>query len=743
MEEMFKGRDLEKELEIKFNEILGKIKKISPYQLLHNAINLYKQNQLLFQNIEEITEDSVVDMKFNYEFLQLLYTTIKEEELKIEDYNDATFFEIIKLVDDIHVLLQKIMLKETLSKDDKISPEEREYIYDDFNRLIITGKRYDVFEDIHHKDILSPLKDFFQEQYNFEIDEVYEGIHKIKYQFVFGLDKVTKEMGDLIDVQSERVLSEEEMIKAAEKTYQIFGLELYNVNKICNWPEKFIDIFSLKLGDNSDILSDISFNNIIGLYSQINRKPIIKLQENYYCLNPQRLCDNIDRIIMKDLFKKASSKKQKIIKLISDNCEELTANMFKKIMPNALIDLKNYYKIDTGYAENDLLIEYDNNLIVVEIKSGSFTPDVAYNNIDSHIDSLKNLLEKSDTQSYNFVETLKNNGRLTIYEDNRQNSKIKRTLKYADYNKIYRITVTLEAFNEIESRAEKINILNLNKDIIVICLDDLRVYSDYFENNLSEFFHYLNQRVKATRNKKLYLNDELDHLGLYIDYNDYILTLNNEVKKEKNVGTIIFEEPRKYIDEYYNSKFFYGLNVTKPKQNFPKHINDIINFCNNNYIANSTILTNSILSLSRESKENEINKNIELLINSNIVQNRYKIFYAGTDIFFFFICLKKDDKIDIKQFELKIYSNIYLSKKDKSYGVFIYYDKTLQISNILINIYDLSSVDNLDEIIAYSEEVKKSRVELQTKKIKIGRNDPCPCGSGKKFKYCCLNNNSN
>lgn len=22
---------------------------------------------------------------------------------------------------------------------------------------------------------------------------------------------------------------------------------------------------------------------------------------------------------------------------------------------------------------------------------------------------------------------------------------------------------------------------------------------------------------------------------------------------------------------------------------------------------------------------------------------------------------------------------------------------------------------------------------------KIGRNDPCPCGSGKKYKYCCLN----
>jgi uncharacterized protein YecA (UPF0149 family) len=26
----------------------------------------------------------------------------------------------------------------------------------------------------------------------------------------------------------------------------------------------------------------------------------------------------------------------------------------------------------------------------------------------------------------------------------------------------------------------------------------------------------------------------------------------------------------------------------------------------------------------------------------------------------------------------------------------------------------------------------------QLKRMKIGRNDPCPCGSGKKFKRCCL-----
>jgi preprotein translocase subunit SecA len=32
------------------------------------------------------------------------------------------------------------------------------------------------------------------------------------------------------------------------------------------------------------------------------------------------------------------------------------------------------------------------------------------------------------------------------------------------------------------------------------------------------------------------------------------------------------------------------------------------------------------------------------------------------------------------------------------------------------------------------------RREPVTKKEKVGRNDPCPCGSGKKYKKCCGRN---
>jgi len=60
--------------------------------------------------------------------------------------------------------------------------------------------------------------------------------------------------------------------------------------------------------------------------------------------------------------------------------------------------------------------------------------------------------------------------------------------------------------------------LNLKSRAISISMDDLMVYCDYFESPWF-FMHYLKQREAATQIETLALYDELDHLGLYINYN--------------------------------------------------------------------------------------------------------------------------------------------------------------------------------------------------------------------------------
>jgi uncharacterized protein YecA (UPF0149 family) len=41
-------------------------------------------------------------------------------------------------------------------------------------------------------------------------------------------------------------------------------------------------------------------------------------------------------------------------------------------------------------------------------------------------------------------------------------------------------------------------------------------------------------------------------------------------------------------------------------------------------------------------------------------------------------------------------------------------------------------------VVSYGAPPKEAARPEAQKKIKVGRNDPCPCGSGQKYKKCCL-----
>lgn len=46
---------------------------------------------------------------------------------------------------------------------------------------------------------------------------------------------------------------------------------------------------------------------------------------------------------------------------------------------------------------------------------------------------------------------------------------------------------------------------------------------------------------------------------------------------------------------------------------------------------------------------------------------------------------------------------------------------------------------SLDETeLQFYKQMNMNPTTKQLKSMKVGRNDPCPCGSGKKFKKCCL-----
>jgi len=68
----------------------------------------------------------------------------------------------------------------------------------------------------------------------------------------------------------------------------------------------------------------------------------------------------------------------------------------------------------------------------------------------------------------------------------------------------------------------------------------------------------------------------------------------------------------------------------------------------------------------------------------------------------------------------------------------LYYNMVEAKANWLYELEQWNNILDEDKRKAIFKTQKKSGTIVKAKKI--GRNDPCPCGSGKKYKYCCGKN---
>lgn len=72
-------------------------------------------------------------------------------------------------------------------------------------------------------------------------------------------------------------------------------------------------------------------------------------------------------------------------------------------------------------------------------------------------------------------------------------------------------------------------------------------------------------------------------------------------------------------------------------------------------------------------------------------------------------------------------------------------DKDVNMDAKTGDIYDEETVEQQKKRILQAMNIPPTLLQLARKPIdpqavgRVGRNDPCPCGSGKKFKRCCQN----
>lgn len=605
------NEELQIDFKNKIVEIINYIKNFSMYDVL---AHFYCEYKISFGNEEEKDERWLKSLKIMY--LQILFSCCNKsaDSEKLEECN---IDKIDEYLEEIHNLT--IQYGIVFNKENGLSDEENEYLSHSYSFKDWSGKRYDIFEIQHHKDLLGCLEKEFETTYGFTLDDLYSGILNLKNNFYFKFENSINSIRKLIRTKKIKIdntgvhtiakFNEKEQQQLDEYFEDVHSLELANLKKCTKWRNDFLDKFLIEKEYYNNFVENISIENWNELINRIKYKPFTKIENEYYILLQQKFYDNFDKIVIQGMCEMLTSKEQQELReRYTSNVEKVVADYFSKILNSKEIYTNNYYDYEKKIIENDILILYDNNIFIIEIKSGSFTPELAINDLDSHKKSLQDLIKKANEQQDNLEKCLIEKKKVLIYDsNNKRNRNRKAEIEINEDTRIFKIIITAEAFNDIEARIDKVKLISLSKNTLVLCLDDLRVYSDYFKQHPCYFIQYLLQRKKAIGNKNVDLYDELYHLGMWIEYNFYNERINQQVDnliKEENIEqglglvAICGEDWMEELDEYYNNLWFKKNKIAKPFRNIPIEIKKVIDYCEkNNSIKNHTYLTTFLLNL--------------------------------------------------------------------------------------------------------------------------------------------------
>ncbi|PJI55427.1 hypothetical protein CTI14_04960 [Methylobacterium radiotolerans] len=100
------------------------------------------------------------------------------------------------------------------------------------------------------------------------------------------------------------------------------------------------------------------------------------------------------------------------------------------------------------------------------------------------------------------------------------------------------------------------------------------MYGDIFVGPL-DFLHFVEQRMRAALSDKLQLDDELDHLGLYLDHNNYTMHADD---LSNTAARLSFNGYRSAIDAYFSAKLTGADEPTLPTQKVPPRLRELIDF---------------------------------------------------------------------------------------------------------------------------------------------------------------------
>jgi hypothetical protein len=581
-------------------KLAKEITKYEPFDLLHRSFWMNLYNNISGLN-KDVSEHDRYNSSQTLEFIQNYLASLEPVPGKRSRLDEKGWNKIEKLVSDFNLhmapffILNSKNLQESSEKYDIKNDELR--TLDLMHWWNIRGNSFQVHHVSSVKELLLPQKNVFESVFDYRIEDFLDDLGIIDHSLTFGFGDAMNEsislfikttefargLSESVDNPSEdqmEVAIEQSGVKdeAKDALDRAFGLAICDIGKITNMPSSIMDALSWEIGEDKEFWSEGMYAGWPLRVTPLRKRPFIKLDNRYYCFDLLNLFDNIYRKIENIIFEKKPESRERWNEVRKITSEKLSLGYLTSMLPYSKMFSPIYYDKLGARKETDGIIIYDDVLIIVEVKSGALDTGSPLLDYENHQKKLIELIEDPATQAKRFREFLVANKEIEIFDGNHKNSLVLSILRAESFRKIYQCTVSVENLTHLTARARKLVSLGVQVHTSAnwsVSLDDLRVYAEIFDSSL-QFLHFLEQRELAENSKLVELNDELDHLGLYLKKNNYS-RFADELMIDKNPGYIIWDTFTDEIDDYYN-KLLAEKDVVhaKPNQEMPQKFREII-----------------------------------------------------------------------------------------------------------------------------------------------------------------------
>jgi len=760
--EKFKGRikderpKFKKAIDRKIDEVLSLIRQFEPLELLASASikNLFADPEEHYKEVTHERNECYV------EYAQSLVLSQKRKE----KLPSATK----EVIDRFNGLLTKIFndvlwyfgTEDIEGKWNKIEEELRFTL---IQRYLF--ERGDSFLE-HHldmvRDIFKSHDLFLKKHYGFNSGQVISAIQEIREQLQNNLRQQT----EIIYLQNElNELFEEFVNKEGQDSFssnddcynRFFALPnvqekkkkideiKYNIDRNPfeispnkNIPLDLLKLLSSSFGDNSPFATLKQYpywpiNDTIIYY-----RPLIENNGKYYCFSPQVLFRNTVNILEGWIQDKDNSYYQSTYqKKRAEYLENKALEYLKKILPGAKVFENLFYSItENGVKkrpETDGLILYDENLFIIEAKAGKYSTSAKRGSLERMKQEVTKLIDSAYKQALRTKRYI-NDTPEPVFEY--KDGSIAVILKDKEkYKNIYLFNITLQNLAHLSTRLNSLRSLNLVEGKEwpwSVFINDLRVISELIEFP-SEFLHFLQRRIKVNDYPQFYTTDELDFLMVYfregLYFEDGIL---------KTLDRYIPSAYTENLDRYYDYVDGRVSSGKKPRLRISEEYKNLITELESTGKDRFTKVTTTLLNCDRKVQKailDNLNKVLNISKRDNHDGN-FTMFFNEPKMGLMFLVSKNRkpeswDRLDrhcrLKMYRTKfeewILITVYVDKKSERFLDFRIYNKKWE--------YDSAMEIQLDKYKALK------MAEFKKKGLRIGRNDPCPCGSGLKYKKCC------